>query len=178
MSRIVSLQEKIERQYMELQLDEKEERELSECFALFADSNTNLINPREIKKALETLGLDERNKYVKVMLNDLVKLCDDKKIDQLNYKEFVVTVTDKLGDIKTEKGQKKLFDLYDKNGDGFIDCDEIEEIANELCENMTQEDIQTMIHHVHVLNKTSSMEGFTLEEFKQIIASANNRDGR
>lgn len=75
------------------------------------------------------------------MLNDLVKYCDDKRIDQITFKEFVVIVTDKLGDIRTERGQRKLFDLYDKNGDGFIDCEEISEIANELCENMSLEDI-------------------------------------
>ena len=103
------------------------------------------------------------------MLTDLAKYCEDKKVEMICFKEFAVIVTDKLGDIKTEKGQRKLFDLYDQNGDGYIDCHEIAEIANELCENMSLEDIQTMIHHVHVLNRTSDMEKFNFEEFQEII---------
>jgi len=41
---------------------------------------------------------------VKIMLTDLVKYCEDKKVELICFKEFAVIVTDKLGDIKTEKG--------------------------------------------------------------------------
>lgn len=85
-------------------LDEKEETELLDCFNLFDEQRTGKVNPKEIKKALESLGLDDRNKHVKVMLGDLVKYCEEKKVDLISFKEFVVIVTDKLGDIKTERG--------------------------------------------------------------------------
>lgn len=166
----------IEKEYSQLQLEEKEERELQECFDLFDEQKTGKVNPREIKKALESLGLDDRNRHVKVMLSDLVRYCEERSVDLINFKEFVVIVTDKLGDIRTERGQRKLFDLYDQNGDGYIDCDEIAQIAQELSENMTKEDIKVMIHHVHVLNRTSNLDKFNFEEFKEIIAHAQSNE--
>lgn len=87
-------------------------------------------------------------------------------MEVISFKEFAVIVTDKLGDTRTEKGLRKLFDIYDKNGDGLIDAEEIADIAGELCENLSMDDIKLMLHHVHVLNRTNDVSGFTFDEFK------------
>ena len=45
-------------------LDKEELEELKSCFDLFDEDGSGVIDPPEIKKALESLGLDKRNAIV------------------------------------------------------------------------------------------------------------------
>jgi hypothetical protein len=41
--------------------------------------------------------------------------------------------------------------------------------AKELGETMTEHDIIEMMHNTHILNQTESNEGFSFEEFYEIV---------
>jgi Ca2+-binding EF-hand superfamily protein len=74
-----------------------------------------------------------------------------------------------LGDTKSQAGVEKLFNLYDTDGTGKIDFDKVKRIAKELGETMNDKELEDMMHHVHVLNRTETPGEITLEEFYQIV---------
>jgi Ca2+-binding EF-hand superfamily protein len=53
--------------------------------------------------------------------------------------------------------------LYDLEGNGSIGFEEMKRVARELGETMNDEELTEMMHHVHVLSKTGSMnsDGFS-----------------
>jgi Ca2+-binding EF-hand superfamily protein len=62
-----------------------------------------------------------------------------------------------------------VFALYDSDTAGYIDFEKMKVAAKELGETMTEEDIIEMMHNTHILNQTESNEGFSFEEFYEIV---------
>lgn len=88
---------------------------MKSTFDLFDEEGTGSINPEEIQKILQELGLDKRNESVFQMIKDL-----EKKGKTINFDDFLEVVYSKLGDTKTKEGLLKIFNLYDLESEGFI----------------------------------------------------------
>jgi len=68
-----------------------------------------------------------------------------------------------VGEVKTKDGLKRVFAIFDKNEDGIIDFEEFKAIAKDLKDGINDDELLEMMHSAHVINKTSSNEGFTFE---------------
>ncbi len=69
-------------------MDKEELQELKDCFALFDETQSGYIDPAEVKKALESLGLDKRNAIVAQMLEDM-----QEPGGPINFETFVEIIT-------------------------------------------------------------------------------------
>jgi Ca2+-binding EF-hand superfamily protein len=145
-------------------LSEQDIEDLKATFELFDEDHTNTIDPQEIQKILEELGLDKRNQVVFMMMNDLKA-----KNRPINFEEFLDIICNRLGDTKSREGLNKLFALYDVNDEGFINFEKIKNIAKELGETMNDDEISEMMHNTHILNHTQSNEYFDFDEFYDIV---------
>jgi len=105
-------------------LSEHDIEELKATFDLFDEDHGGSIDPSEIQKILEELGLDRRNNVVFNMINDL-----QAKGRPINFEEFLEIICNRLGDTKSNDGLKKLFALYDTDGAGFIDFEKMKHVA-------------------------------------------------
>jgi len=91
-------------------LTEEDYNELRDTFNVFDEDGSGSIDPAEINKALEELGLDKRNPFT---LSLIYALRD--KYKPINFDEFLEIVGSKVGDTKTKDGLKRIFALYDTN---------------------------------------------------------------
>jgi Ca2+-binding EF-hand superfamily protein len=85
-------------------LTPEEINDLRETFDLFDDDKSGTIDPHEIKKVLEDLGVDARNKFVYQMVQDLENFGG-----AINFDTFVDIISNRLGNNKTREGAFKLF---------------------------------------------------------------------
>jgi len=53
--------------------------------------------------------------------------------------------------------------MFDKQEDSVVDLVEFKEIAKQLHENLTDDDILEMIHSTHINHKTANNEGINFE---------------
>lgn len=139
-------------------LSQHDLEELKATFDLFDEEGSGVIDPLEIQKILQELGLDKRNESVFEMIKDL-----QSKGKAVNFEDFVEVVYAKLGDTKTKEGLLKIFNLYDVEQSGTIDFEKIKRICRELGETMNDEEITEMMHNTHILNQTETNEDFTFE---------------
>ena len=65
---------------------------------------------------------------------------------------------------------KKVFNLYDKNQSGFLEFERIKHVAREIGENMTDDDILSLMHAVFINHNTTSNESVSFEEFYTVIS--------
>lgn len=91
----------------------------------------------------------------------------------ITFPEFLEIIGSKVGETKTKDGIRRVFSIYDKDENGFIDFEELKAISKQLHENLTDDDLLELIHNTSVNNKTASTEGFTFEEFYAIVAKFN-----
>jgi Ca2+-binding EF-hand superfamily protein len=145
-------------------LSQHDLEELKSTFDLFDDDGTGSIDPQEIQKILQELGLDKRNEAVFQMILDL-----QTKGKSISFDDFLEVIYSKLGDTRTKEGLLKIFNLYDVDQTGAIDFEKVKRVCRELGETMTEEEIIEMMHNTHILNQTESNEEFTFEEFYAII---------
>ena len=69
----------------------------------------------------------------------------DQQGDLIEFEEFLNAITSKLGDKETKEGINKIFDLFDDDGTGFININNLKRVAKELGETMNPDELQEML---------------------------------
>lgn len=153
-------------------LTEEEIQDLRETFDLFDDDKSGTIDPSEITKALENQNLQQRNPIVYNIISYLQELPGP-----IDFDAFIDAIQDKLGDTKSKDGLRKLFDFYligDESNTDTIKFENLKKVAKELGETMDDDELRTMLHHIHVLNRTEDKDSITFDEFYEIISKRNH----
>lgn len=150
-------------------ISQQDYEELKNTFDLFDEDQGGTIDPQEIEKVLEELGLKGRSKIVFEMINGLRELNRPIKFD-----EFLEIVASKVGDAKSREGIAKVFELWDNEGNGVADFNSFKRIARELGETLNDDELVEMMHNTHIINNTETNENFNFDEFYNIITKKNN----
>lgn len=104
------------RDYERPGLNEDEILEIKEAFDLFDPNRTGKINPKELKDTMDSLGFDDRSKIIYDMLAEY-DYNEDAKID---FAEFLNLMTAKMSENDSKEDIKKVFKLFDEEGNEFI----------------------------------------------------------
>lgn len=93
----------------------------------------------------------------------------------LTFDNFVDIVCSYTGEVKTRDGIKRVFDLYDKEGTGLIEFEQLKAIARLIGETMSDDDLLDLMHSVFINHQTTSNESISFEEFYTVISSYYNK---
>ena len=127
--------------------------QLRDVFLIFDEDGSGTIDPQEIVKVLEEVGLDKRNQHtVKIIW----ALREKNKI--LNFDEFVDVVCSQVGEYKTRDGLQRVWKLYDKEDTGVIRFEDLKEIARSIGEYMDDQALLDLMHSVFIKQGTQSNE--------------------
>ena len=151
-------------------ISQEDYAELKETFCVFDEDNSGTIDPSEISKVLEELGVDKRNPFI---LNLIYALRDKNR--PVTFDEFVDIVCSRVGETKTKDGLKRVFAIFDSNEDGAIDFEEFKAISKWLKDGINDDDLLEMMHSTHVNHKTSTNEHVNFEEFYRIVSKFANK---
>ena len=105
-------------------LTEEDYNELKATFDVFDEDKSGTIDPAEISKVLEELGLDKRNPFI---LSLILALKDKNK--PVSFDEFVDSVASRVGETRTKEGLRKVFSHFDHDENGVIDMEEFKLVA-------------------------------------------------
>ena len=142
--------------------------ELKATFEVFDEDRSGTIDPAEISAVLEKLGTHGRSPFV---LNLIYAL--QEKAKPINFDEFIDICGSRIGETRTKDGLRRVFALIDKDENGILDFEEFKQVSKHLKDNLGDDDILELMHSTHVNRKTSSNEGFTFDEFYQIVSRFN-----
>ena len=151
-------------------LNAEDYEELRNTFEVFDEDRSGTIDPAEISAVLDKLGTQGRSPYV---LNLIYALQEKGK--PIGFDEFVDICGSRIGETKTRDGLRRVFALIDKDENGIVDFEEFKALCKHLKDNLGDDDVLEMMHSTHVNKKTSSNEGFTFDEFYQIVSAFNSK---
>eukprot|EP00357_Protocruzia_adherens_P024297 CAMPEP_0114995890 /NCGR_PEP_ID=MMETSP0216-20121206/13994_1 /TAXON_ID=223996 /ORGANISM="Protocruzia adherens, Strain Boccale" /LENGTH=184 /DNA_ID=CAMNT_0002360009 /DNA_START=46 /DNA_END=600 /DNA_ORIENTATION=+ len=149
------------RKYDRPGLTEDEIEEIREAFNLFDTDGSGLIDPKELKAAMQSLGFENKNPTIYQMIADLDQEGASGGID---FDQFLDAITAKLGDKETRGGIEKIFDLFDDDKSGTINLNNLRRVAKELGETMSTEELKEMIERA-----ASNGEEITIDDFYTIM---------
>ena len=122
-------------------LSEDEIIEIKEAFDIFDDDKSGAIDISELKAAMANLGLESKNAQVAQMVNDL----DADGSGSIDFEEFLNMLTAKVTKKETRADVEKVFRLFDEKKTGKIGLRNLREVALEIGEQMTDEELLKMI---------------------------------
>jgi centrin-1 len=142
-------------------LAEDEINEIKEAFDLFDTDGGGSIDPKELKEAMNSLGLETRNQTIYQMISDL----DADNSGSIEFKEFLDLMTARMSDRDTKEDIKKVFRIFDENQSGYITKKSLMRVAKELGETMDETELNEMIERAD-----SDGDGnVTFEDFYNIM---------
>merc|ERR1711988_1791586 len=123
-------------------LTEEQIEEIREAFNLFDADNSGAIDVRELKAAMRALGFEVKKEELKKMTSDI----DNDGNGSIEFGEFLEMMTGKMGEKDTREDIEKVFKLFDDDNTNKISFRNLARVAEELGENIDDEELQDMIN--------------------------------
>ena len=142
-------------------LTEDEIEEIREAFALFDTDGNGMIDPRELKAAMSSLGFESKNPTIYAMIADLDS---HENANGIDFENFLSAITDKLGNKESRDGIQRIFELFDDDRSSSINIHNLRRVAKELGETMSADELREMLERA-----ASSGEEITFEDFYFIM---------
>merc|ERR1712022_186 len=124
------------------QLSDEQLDEIREAFSLFDSDASGQIDVRELKAAMRALGFEVKNEELKKMVTDI----DNDGNGTIEFGEFLEMMTGKMGEKDTREDIEKVFKLFDDDNTNKITFKNLARVAEELGENIDDEELQDMIN--------------------------------
>lgn len=99
-----------------------------------------MIDPQELKEAFLNLGFSGQNKFVYQILAEL----DEDESGGIDFPEFLKLATAKLSEKDSRAEINKVFASFDVHKVGKITVLELKKVAQDLGEDMTDEELDKM----------------------------------
>jgi Ca2+-binding EF-hand superfamily protein len=142
-------------------LTDDEIEEIKEAFALFDTDSTGVIDPKELKAAMQSLGFEAKNPTIYAMIADLDT---HENSGGINFDQFLDAITDKLGNKETRQGIHRIFELFDDDRSATINIHNLRRVAKELGETMSADELKEMLERA-----ASNGDEITFDDFYFIM---------
>lgn len=123
------------------ELTEDQKQAVREAFDLFDADGSGTIDVKELKVAMRALGFEPRKEEMKKMIAEV----DKEGTGKISFNDFLAVMTQKMAEKDTKEEILKAFRLFDDDETGKISFKNLKRVANELGENLTDEELQEMI---------------------------------
>jgi Ca2+-binding EF-hand superfamily protein len=100
-----------------------------------------VIDIKELKVAIRALGFEPKKEEIKKMTAEI----DKDGSGKLSFNDFLNLMTEKMAEKDTKEEILKAFRLFDDDETGKISFKNLQRVAKELGENLTDEELHEMI---------------------------------
>lgn len=122
-------------------LSEDQRRDIKHAFDLFDTQNSGSIDFHELKVAMRALGFDVK----KAEVIELMNVYDKDGSGRVTFGDFLEIMKKRIAERDPQEEMLKAFELFDDDNTGKISLKNLRRVARDLGENVSEEDLQSMI---------------------------------
>ena len=100
--------------------EESELEEIRKGFQMFDTNGTGLVNPSEIKEAMESMNMQEKNPFLFDIISSLSTSEEFRNKEGISIDDLVNYVYEKVNDNESNMGLRQLFDALKDPGSNTI----------------------------------------------------------
>lgn len=141
-------------QRIDIELTETQKRELREAFDLFDSQGTGRIAATDVKVALRALGFEVKKEELRQLLAD-VGCSVNSTID---FNEFMSVLLFKAGERETKAEVLRAFRQLDASDKGYISMENIQQVAELLEQDLSEDELREMMEFAHPKASNSSSQ--------------------
>ena len=135
------------RSHFRQELSEQQKAEVKEAFDLFDTEGSGVIETKELKVALRALGFEPQKDEIKRLINEVDRSDKERDVSgTIDFKEFLEIMTMKMSEKDNPDEINKAFDLFDIDGTNEITYENLRDVAAELGENISEDELREMIY--------------------------------
>lgn len=123
------------------ELTEEQRNDIKEAFELFDREGSGKIDTKELKVAIRALGFEPKKEEIKKMIAEV----DKEGTGNVSFDDFLSLMSTKMAEKDSKEEIMKAFRLFDDDETGKISFKNLQRVAKELGENLTDEELQEMI---------------------------------
>jgi len=146
------LETKIKQQSQYYHLNQYDLDEIKEAFNAFDTNRTGRLEVRDIKHVCTALGMEIKRDELKATLRSLNEKGFSSNSNGLlplpvsvTLEELITILTPKLRRRDSQEEIMKVFQLFDKEGSGFINFQSLKHVCQEINQPMSDQDIRDLI---------------------------------
>ena len=148
-------------------LSRKELGAVKKMFRLFQDRD-GTIDPHDVITSMQTLRLNEKSPVIYELFEEFDTPENSK--NRLDYEEFVELLSQKLSDKDSQKSIERFYEAFLANTNkDTIDFDVIKQVAQDVGDDITDEQIRKMLERCSQNGKE-----MTFEEFYDVMTKKVN----
>ena len=137
------------------------EQEIKSIFEKYDSNNDGFVNSSELANIIKSINTDISNE-------ELLELLQEVELEvngEINSEKFVSIVNRREYDVDTEEELLNAFKIFDKEGNGLINLNELKNIMLKVGKNLSESEIDEMLRDADI-----DMDGFiNYEEFIRSI---------
>ncbi|CAN8063092.1 unnamed protein product [Agarophyton chilense] len=124
------------------ELTDERKQEIREVFELFDSETSGVVEKRQLRVMMRSLGYEPR----KDQLARLIVACGiSQRATQIKYEEFHTLMEKMINERDIQEEMMHAFSLFDTDESGKITFENLREVADQLGERMTDEELREMI---------------------------------
>ena len=122
-------------------LSAEQVEEIREAFALFDVDSSGAISYKELRACMKALQIKVDKDELKKMIMEV----DADQSGEIEFPEFLQMMTGKMNGRDQREEIMKVFALFDEENTGKITFRNLKKVANELGEDLTDDELQEML---------------------------------
>jgi calmodulin len=101
-------------------------------------------------------------------IQDMILLVDENGDNEIDFNEFLTLMRLRMGESgeDAEQNLRDVFDIFDADGSGYIDRDEMRVLMKKLAQDLTEEEITQIMEEVD----QDGDNQISFEEFRTLVA--------
>ncbi|PNW85262.1 hypothetical protein CHLRE_03g178350v5 [Chlamydomonas reinhardtii] len=136
-----------EKYNVEVDLPPERLEELKEAFKLFDKDGNGHITHRELGLVMRSLGQNP----TEAELHQMIREVDTNDSGAVEFPEFVkLMMKQPENPADQEESLREAFRMFDRDGNGFINADELKHVMCNLGEALTEQEVEDMIKEADV----------------------------
>ena len=137
--------------------------EYKKVFQTHSNGPDGYVNTSELSNIFKSINIDASDEEIK----EIIKKLDLEEKKQINYEEFLSLINQGDKDIDEEEEVLNAFKVFDKDGNGLININELKNIMLNIGNNWSENEINELLRDADI-----DMDGYiNYEEFVRTIMS-------
>ena len=122
-------------------------KEYQDAFEMFDKDKDGTITAKELANVMETLTGEKPSLNE---INSMIKEVDLNSDGKIELEEFITLMMKNSPDTQQEEEVINAFRVFDKEGNGLIQTDELKHIMMTIGDKMTEDEADEMIHEADI----------------------------
>ena len=137
--------------------------EYKKVFESYSKGQEGNVNKQELANIFKAINIDASDEEIK----EIIKKMDLEDKKEINYDEFLAIINQREKDVDEEEEVLKAFKVFDKEGNGLININELKDIMLSMGNNWSENEINEMFAEADI-----DMDGYlNYEDFVRTMMS-------